>query len=79
MPEVGNAIQSTDSGQSPMTPSSQLPWKPWHHVVTLRDDLRTGELARDLCDIQATARSKLCCNRVAASRDSVTGTNQVEG
>lgn len=27
-----------------MTPSSQLPWKPWHHVVTLRDDLRTGEL-----------------------------------
>ena len=26
-----------------MTP--QLPWKPWHQVVTLRDDLRTGELA----------------------------------
>ncbi|MCB1782343.1 MAG: ATP-binding protein [Candidatus Competibacteraceae bacterium] len=28
-----------------MDPSSQLPWKPWHHVVTLREDLRTGELA----------------------------------
>ena len=28
-----------------MDPSSQLPWKPWHQVVTLRDDLRTGELA----------------------------------
>ena len=25
--------------------TSQLPWKPWHRVVTLRDDLRTGELA----------------------------------
>jgi hypothetical protein len=28
-----------------MNPPSQLPWKPWHAVVTLRDDLRTGELA----------------------------------
>ena len=25
--------------------TSQLPWQPWHRVVALRDDLRTGELA----------------------------------
>ena len=34
-----------------------LPWTPWHKVVTLRDDLRTGELslsvfAADLWDVQ---------------------------
>ena len=34
-----------------------LPWTPWHKVVTLRDDLRTGELslsvfAADLYDVQ---------------------------
>jgi len=23
----------------------QLPWKPWHEVVKLRDDLRSGELS----------------------------------
>ena len=23
---------------------SNLPWKPWHETVTLRDDLKTGEL-----------------------------------
>jgi hypothetical protein len=28
-----------------MNPPSQLPWKPWHEVVALRDDLRTSELA----------------------------------
>lgn len=28
-----------------MNPPLQLPWKPWHAVVALRDDLRTGELA----------------------------------
>jgi len=25
--------------------TSQLPWQPWHRVVALGDDLRTGELA----------------------------------
>jgi hypothetical protein len=35
---------------------SKLPWKPWHKVVKLRDDLRTGELslavfAADLYDV----------------------------
>ena len=30
-------------GTAKMPPT--LPWKPWHHVVTLREDLRTGELA----------------------------------
>lgn len=25
--------------------TASLAWKPWHQVVTLRDDLRTGELA----------------------------------
>ncbi|HEX9595576.1 MAG TPA: hypothetical protein VF982_01745, partial [Anaerolineales bacterium] len=34
-----------------------LPWTPWHQVVSLRDDLRTGELslsvfAADLYDVQ---------------------------
>jgi hypothetical protein len=34
-----------------------IPWTPWHKVVTLRDDLRTGELslavfAADLYDVQ---------------------------
>src|SRR3989304_5091949 len=34
-----------------------LPWTPWHKVVALRDDLRTGELslavfAADLYDVQ---------------------------
>jgi len=23
---------------------AKLPWKPWHEVVTLREDLRTGKL-----------------------------------
>src|SRR5256885_1338835 len=27
---------------------SKLAWKPWHKVVRLRDDLRTGELAMNL-------------------------------
>ena len=40
-----------------MNPPSQLPWKPWHTVVALRDDLRTGELAlnqfaADLYEVQ---------------------------
>ena len=24
---------------------AKLPWKPWHEVVTLRDDLKSGELS----------------------------------
>ena len=24
---------------------AKLPWKPWHEVVKLRDDLRSGELS----------------------------------
>ena len=24
---------------------SKLPWKPWHNVVRLRDELKTGELS----------------------------------
>src|SRR5271165_233399 len=37
-------------------PSSKLPWKPWHEVVQLRQDVRTGELslsqfAADLYDV----------------------------
>ena len=24
---------------------AKLPWTPWHEVVTLRDDLKTGELS----------------------------------
>jgi hypothetical protein len=36
---------------------NKLPWTPWHQVVALRDDLRTGELslavfAADLYDVQ---------------------------
>ena len=27
---------------------SKTPWKPWHRVVTLRDDLKTGELAMNM-------------------------------
>ena len=23
----------------------KLPWKPWHEVVVLRDDLKTGDLS----------------------------------
>lgn len=35
---------------------SKLPWVPWHKVVTIRDDLKTGELslavfAADLYDV----------------------------
>ena len=35
---------------------SKLPWKPWHQVVQLRPDVRTGELslsqfAADLYDV----------------------------
>ena len=30
-----------------MNPPSLLPWKPWHEVVALHDDLRTSELARN--------------------------------
>jgi predicted AAA+ superfamily ATPase len=35
---------------------SKLPWKPWHQVVELRPDVRTGELslsqfAADLYDV----------------------------
>jgi hypothetical protein len=35
---------------------SKLPWKPWHEVVQLLDELRTGELslsmfAADLYDV----------------------------
>jgi len=26
--------------------TSQLPWQPWHQMVALGDDLRTGELAQ---------------------------------
>ena len=30
----------------------QLPWKPWHEVVKLRDDLRSGELSLHMsCDL----------------------------
>ena len=31
-----------------MTMRTKLPWKPWHEVVTLRDDLRSGELPMNL-------------------------------
>lgn len=36
--------------------TNKLPWKPWHQVVSLRDDMRTGELslavfAADLYDV----------------------------
>ena len=27
---------------------SSVPWKPWHEVVTLREDVRTGELSLNL-------------------------------
>jgi hypothetical protein len=27
---------------------AKLPWTPWHEVVALRDDLRSGELALHL-------------------------------
>src|SRR5947209_19391921 len=35
---------------------SKLPWKPWHEVVKLREDLQSGELslqmfAADLCEL----------------------------
>src|SRR5262249_12471815 len=31
---------------NPLEPSmSKLPWKPWHKVVQLRPDLRSGELS----------------------------------
>ena len=38
------------------SPMSKLPWKPWHQVVQLRPDVRTGELslsqfAADLYDV----------------------------
>ena len=49
-----------------------IPWTPWHKVVNLRDDLRTGGLslavfAAEIYDVQkhiSNWQSRVGCNRV---------------
>ena len=43
---------------------AKLPWKPWHEVVKLRDDLRSGELpmhmfAADLYEVMMQRGKRL--------------------
>src|SRR4051794_16128358 len=38
-PPKTKSLKSGDDGMA------KLPWKPWHEVVHLRDDLKTGELS----------------------------------
>ena len=53
---------------------SKLPWKPWHQVVQLRPDVRTGELslsqfAADLYDvIMDRGSSRSIAHRMSSSR-----------
>ena len=35
---------------------AKSPWKPWHEVVTLRDDLKTGDLSCK-CSLRTFTRS----------------------
>jgi hypothetical protein len=56
VPKPEDAVSTRDEIRDPYLPMSKLPGKPWHQVVQLRPDIRTGKLslsefAADLHDV----------------------------